>query len=220
MTDRVSLFTDLTFGYGNSTPLSGPGSTLDRTKTIRQILSDMVQTYDIKTMIDAPCGDLTWMSYFLKEHPTIGYTGYDASQRSLKRASDRLREMHITNATLINEDIVKTTFPKVDLIFERDGLQHLSNGAALQILKNYADSGSTFLLATMNLTHYNQWNRNIEDGEYRPINLLLPPFRLPSPIAIFSEQHGTDGLQHYGQEKYTGLWLLSDIKAILSRRAI
>ena len=219
MTDRVSLFTDLTFGDGEKTPLSGPGSTLDRTKTIRQILSDMVRTYDIKTMIDAPCGDLTWMSHFLKEHPALQYTGYDASQRSLERASERLKAMNINNATLINEDIVKTTFPKVDLIFERDGLQHLSNGAALQILKNYANSGSTFLLATMNLTHYNQWNRNIEDGGYRPINLLLPPFRLPSPIAIFAEQHGSEGLQHYGQEKYTGLWLLNDIKEIFARRA-
>merc|ERR1719253_677768 len=32
---------------------------------------------DIRTVLDAGCGDMAWMQYFLKDHPIISYVGVD-----------------------------------------------------------------------------------------------------------------------------------------------
>ena len=57
--------------------VSGNGSTLDFTKNLREELPKLFDTFAIKTVFDAPCGDLNWMSRVLEKNPDIAYIGGD-----------------------------------------------------------------------------------------------------------------------------------------------
>ena len=58
------IFTDIYKNntWGDKESLSGPASNLPRTKNLRKVLPELAQLYNIKTMIDAPCGDMFWFS--------------------------------------------------------------------------------------------------------------------------------------------------------------
>jgi hypothetical protein len=79
-------------------------------------------------------------------------------------------------------DITTSSLPKVDLIFVRDCLGHLSDQNVLKAIKNIKASGSKYLLTT-SFTKWN-YNSNIEDGGWRCINLLIDPFKLKPQYLI------------------------------------
>jgi hypothetical protein len=60
--------------WENEESVSGPGSTLEY--TVRDALPTVLDTYSIKTIFDAPCGDFNWMKYVVKG-TNIKYTGGD-----------------------------------------------------------------------------------------------------------------------------------------------
>ena len=49
--------------WGSEESLSGPGSSLVLTKNLRSKLPKLIRSYKIKSLYDAPCGDLNWMKY-------------------------------------------------------------------------------------------------------------------------------------------------------------
>lgn len=55
--------------------LSGPGSNLEQTAVIRKQLPSLFESYGIRTVLDIPCGDFSWM----KDVPLIisQYIGAD-----------------------------------------------------------------------------------------------------------------------------------------------
>ena len=52
--------------WGNGESLSGPGSTLEQTENLRQKMPAMFDEMGIKSVFDAPCGDMHWMQHVLK----------------------------------------------------------------------------------------------------------------------------------------------------------
>jgi hypothetical protein len=60
---------------------SGPGSELITTERYRKQLVALLRELRIKSMFDAPCGDLNWMSEVLKEVP-LRYIGGDIATES------------------------------------------------------------------------------------------------------------------------------------------
>ena len=50
---------------------SGPGSTIEYTKNLRFHLPIIIDKFNVKTLLDAPCGDLVWMSTILKNNNLI-----------------------------------------------------------------------------------------------------------------------------------------------------
>lgn len=62
---------------GNSA--SGLGSKLPATKSIRSALAEVISTYDITSMLDAPCGDLSWLP-LVPGIENVRYTGADISE--------------------------------------------------------------------------------------------------------------------------------------------
>jgi SAM-dependent methyltransferase len=189
--------------------LSGPGSDLERTVRLRRKLAEIVVEHRVESIVDAPCGDLFWMSHFLAEHPGISYVGFDAMAASVEAARRRIVGLGLANARVEHADLASTILPRADLVLERDGLQHLPDREALRVLGRFVESGARLLVATVNLTDPHRHNEEIEIGGYRPINLLMPPFSLPPPLAIHPEQLGDEFID---DQKYFGIWDLDAVR--------
>jgi hypothetical protein len=175
--------------------VSGPGSDMRRTERVRAELPGVIRQFGIKTMLDAPCGDMNWISQL--ELDLDHYIGADiepeliASNRRLHSGSGR--EFRVL-------DIVTDPLPRVDLIFCRDCLVHLSFAEVRAALDNFRRSTSVYLMATTFPT--TSRNHDIVVGEWRPLNLQAQPFSLPEPLARIKEADAP-------MEKWLYLWRLS-----------
>jgi hypothetical protein len=176
---------------------SGGGSTLEYTTTTQAIVRQVVSQFGIQSMLDAPCGDFAWMPAALQSLPEgFLYTGADIVPSLIERNASAYP--HHTFRVL---DIVSDDLPACDLVFCRDTLQHLSVPDIHKALQNFSRSGSRYLLTTTHLRRSGWRNaRECRTGQCRDRNLLLPPFDLPDPIVIFSEQDTG--------HKFLGLWRL------------
>ena len=57
------VFTNIyeNYGFGSTESRSGPGSTLEETKVLREKIRSLVIEKNIKSVVDIPCGDFHWM---------------------------------------------------------------------------------------------------------------------------------------------------------------
>jgi len=131
-------------GFGGwDVPLSGTGSTLLQTEVLRIEILKLIKKYDIKSIIDAPCGDFAWMKEVSLEH--IDYLGVDIVPTLISRNNKK----YGTNKIIfIERDIVTDILPVYDLILCRDCFVHLSNRDIIKAVKNFRKSGSNYLLTT------------------------------------------------------------------------
>ena len=104
-------------------------------------------------------------------------------------------------------DLTRDKLPRVDVILCRDCLIHFSFRHVDAAIRNFKRSGSTYLLTNS----YPAWreNKNIRTGDFRPLNLTLPPFDFPSPLRQINEKHPEEDARFFG--KILGLWKLSDL---------
>lgn len=183
--------------------VSGHGSSMAATKSIREELPTLFINLGITSILDAACGDFHWMQGLLHDLPYLQYLGYDV-----------VRELMVENTRLYDSDsvhfrvcnIVKDPIRKSDLILARDVLGHLSNIEVVQSLKNFRASGSTWLLATT-FPHHDNGNKDITAGEWRPINLSDFKFGLGPPVLLIDEKCAEGGVEF--KDKSLGLWRLN-----------
>lgn len=176
---------------------SGWGSTVSYTNLTREIIEDVVRNYNIQSMLDAACGDFAWMPLVLKKLPLkFKYIGCDIVPNLINANITAHPEIEFKLL-----DFVSDSLPICDLIFCRDALQHLPLTDIKNALLNFSNSGASFLLASTHLRRYG-WKNGRENrvGQCRDRNLLLKPFSLPDPIAVYSEQDES--------HKFLGLWKL------------
>jgi hypothetical protein len=107
--------------------------------------------------------------------------------------------------SFIRVDIVTDALPQAHVVLCRDCLPHLSNADVLRALRNVRSSGASYLLTTT----FDERRRNIDviTGFWRPLNLELPPFSLPKPIACIDEQCPDPAYR----DKKLALWRTSDL---------
>ena len=150
--------------------VSGTGSELEITKVIREGLKTLLSKYNIKSMLDAPCGDFNWMKEF--DLSNIEYIGADIIPPLIEENKNKY------NLDFRVLDVTSDILPEVDLILVRDCLVHLSNKNIFNFLTNLKNSKIKYLLVTSftdkDLGH--EWrksviNSDIPDGGWRPINL-------------------------------------------------
>jgi hypothetical protein len=187
--------------WGHTESASGAGSDLAQTKAVRTELASLIAQLGIRTLLDAPCGDFFWM----KEVPLNldRYIGADIVPAMIESNQKRFGSETTSFRVL---DIIKDPLPQVDLILCRDCLVHLPFDAGISALRNFAKSGSRYLLIT---TYPGLIKKNAElriTGNWRPVDLQLPPYSLPAPIRIISEQCTLKG---DFKEKGLGLWDLT-----------
>ena len=189
--------------WNNPESVSGPGSTLEATREIRDALPRLLKTYHIRSVLDIPCGDFHWMQS-VNLHQTR-YIGGDIVKALIEKNSIRYSsEKHCFKVL----DLIRDPLPQVDLVLCRDGMVHLSDKEIMLALKNIRKSGSRYLLATS----FPDKPVNVDPGitHWRPLNLQQPPFGLPPPLEIIHENE-KDGRY---VDKSLCLWKLDTLTKI------
>ncbi len=104
-------------------------------------------------------------------------------------------------------DLTSDELPRADVVLCRDCLVHLSFAHVMQALANVRHSGATWLLTTTFLEHHE--NADIEDGDWRMLNLTRAPFNLPAPVlALVEGCRESDGAY---ADKALGLWKVAEL---------
>ena len=188
--------------WGDSESVSGPGSSLERTAKLRSELPALLEAIGAQTLLDAPCGDFNWM-----RHTALNlrqYTGADVIP-DLITSNQRLYGNERTRFVLL--DLTRDELPRVDVILCRDCFIHFSDRHITAAIRNFKRSRSAYLLTT-NHPGWKQ-NQDIRTGDFRYINLLLPPFNFPPPLRQIEEKTEAEREQFFG--KTLALWKLSDL---------
>jgi SAM-dependent methyltransferase len=189
--------------WGNTESVSGPGSTLSRGADFQQDLMDLLSGRNIRSVLDAPCGDFNWMRNVLERRDLI-YTGVDIVEALIARNSS----LHRTaNRRFLCTDMTRADLPAADLIICRDGLVHLSFTDARAAIRNFRRSGSRFVLATTFVDR--SQNSDVPTGGWRVLNLARAPFHFPAPLALIDERC-THSAGIY-RDKRLGLWELASL---------
>lgn len=184
--------------------ISGTGSNLEQTKNVRKELPHLFKKLKINSILDCPCGDFYWMnSINLEEY---NYEGYDIVPELIESNTKKYRKKNISFRVL---DITEEILEKADLILMRDLLVHLSFKDIQKTLTNIKKSNSRFLLTT-NFSKIES-NYDIATGQWRPINLELPPFNLPKPKIIINELN-TEYNNEIFKSKDLSLWEINELK--------
>jgi len=170
--------------------LSGPGSTLEYTRSLRLTLPALLHKWNIRTLLDAPCGDFNWMSH--TDLTGIDYTGADVVPELIEN-----NQKEYPGTRFIVADICKDVLPAAGAVLCRDCFIHLSNKQILQALSNFKKCGIRYLIAS---TYPIMSNEEIPTGYYRPVNLEKAPFNLPAPVDVLRDYPEGEVV------RYLGVW--------------
>ena len=182
--------------WGNPESVSGRGSTIARTGTIRSALPDLLASIDARSMLDAGCGDFHWMRHV--DLGNVDYIGWDV-------VSDIIISNHRLYASerrkFFLQDATKDQIPGVDVILCRECFIHLSFKHIRDTIKNFKRSKAKFLLAT---THVSvSENHDAQTGGWRSLNLQIPPFNFPNALRLIMEDREAG--------KCLGLWRMDEL---------
>ena len=186
---------------------SGGGSNLGNTGLVRQTLECVINDvkYALKKkvlrVLDIPCGDLRWMSVFLRNRTDIEYTGMDIVPAIIEHHRETYSDQPWTFRV---HDIVAEPLPtSYDLIFSRDMTQHLTIADTLRVIQHFSESGSHFsMMSTYPSSSNNERELNLSKyGRYHRQDLERPPYRLTLPICVRDEKRK-------GGVEYSALWRL------------
>ncbi len=188
--------------WGSEESISGSGSALEQTAAIRAQLPVLLRELKVASMLDLPCGDFGWMRAV--DLSGVRYWGGDIVADLIERHQ---WEFGGTGRRFALLDLTRDPLPEVDLVFNRDCLVHLSSKHIWDAIKNLKSSGSRWLLTTTFPEHAE--NRDIEDGDWRLLNLERAPFHFPPPVAILNE----NCTEHGGAfaDKSLGLWRIAEL---------
>jgi len=179
---------------------SGTGSNTRSTATVVQIISQVIQTLQIKVILDIPCGDFNWMQKVNLN--CVNYLGADIVTDLVTKNNQQHASQGIKFEKL---NILEASLPTVDLILCRDCLVHFSYADIHRAIESVIKSGSTYWLTT---TFPANKNYDIITGDWRPINLQDAPFFFPEPLYSYSELCIED--ERYAN-KSLAVWRIADL---------
>lgn len=166
--------------WSSSESVSGLGSELKNTINLRNKLVKLIQNYNIKSILDVPCGDFNWIKHILNKDLT--YIGGDIVSTLIDNNNKFYKNDRIN---FIQIDITEDTLPNSDLMICRDCLIHLSFNNIKLFFNNFIRSNIEYILLTsykLKNTNYKIKNEDILDGDFREIDLSNQPFNLPKPL--------------------------------------
>jgi hypothetical protein len=186
--------------WGRGESVSGPGSSLEMTASVREELPALLRELDVRTMLDAPCGDCHWIKSV--DLPVDKYIGCDIVQSLVEQNEAELAD---ERTAFMHGNILSDALPEVDLILCRDCLIHFSTPDIFTALANFRASGARYLLVT---THRGvKKNGAMLTGLWRRVNLEAAPFNFPPPLRTIAEKTPFKK----DADKYLALWRLEDI---------
>ncbi|KAJ5786046.1 uncharacterized protein N7503_011258 [Penicillium pulvis] len=201
--DRGQLHSTEIFsrGWPDQAPdtVCGWGSSEKHTRLVRKEFVELLNTYHVKVLNDAGCGDLSWMS--MVDLDGVDYIGYDLYERA-NWADLRQRGYHLDVL-----DITANELRPADLLICRDVFIHLPNDMILATLERFRRSASLLLTTgytsdpSLSEGEFSNFKRMDEPNlHHRKLDLTLPPFNLGQPLVRIPED---------SPNKYLGLWDLN-----------
>jgi len=168
---------------------SGTGSNLKQTEIIRRELPNILNELKIQSMLDIPCGDFFWLKEI--DLSFLSYIGADIVDDIISSNNKKYAKQ---NRNFIKLDILEDDLPKVDLILCRDLLVHISFNDIKKAVNNIKKSQIKYILTT-SFPNLKQ-NNDIITGDWRKLNLQIPPISFPNPMKQIlekcTEKNGTD----------------------------
>ena len=188
--------------------VSGDGSVSETVSVLLEHLPLLVKSYGIRSMLDIPCGDFTWISR-LSGCGDIDYTGADIVPAIIEENREKsvVATGGFADIRFLQLDICSDLLPEADLIFCRDCLVHLSNRRIFRALDNIKRSAAEYLLMTT--FPERSKNFNMLTGAWRPLNFEKPPFSLSPPLELINERYVLRGGRF--ADKSMALWRISDL---------
>jgi hypothetical protein len=130
-----TYYLDRAWGDGES--VSGPGSSLAATAAIRRALPDILRQFEIRSLIDAPCGDFHWMKEV--DLSGVDYLGIDIVKELVDANSERYARHGVR---FVCRDLISDPIGHADLIICRDCLFYFTNSYIKRSTLNFKKTGS------------------------------------------------------------------------------
>jgi len=203
MSDIRSIFSLIYRGnlWGDRQSASGPGSNLRQTEILSRELPALFSELGIRTLVDAPCGDMNWMRRLSYEFER--FHGIDVAPEVIARLKS---EIWSDRYAFTCADITVDPLPKADAILCRDALVHLPYAMIERFLANLRRAEIPYLLTT----HFpEKVNKDVPVGGWRALNFEDEPFGWPAPLRLIRERPENPGDPY--NDKSLALWRVSEI---------
>jgi len=186
--------------WGAEASVSGLGSEIDATATLRAELPPLLKRLNITSLLDAPCGDATWIA---RADLGVRITGIDIVPCLIERLRARAQRGELSGEYHL-ADVTRDLLPRCDAILCRDCLVHFSFANIARAVDNFRRSGATFLITTT----FPEWrqNQDCEDGDWRALNFERAPFDWGRPVELLNENCTEAG--GGWRDKSLGVWRL------------
>jgi SAM-dependent methyltransferase len=186
---------------------SGTGSSLEATAQLRAFLPPLLRHLNTRRLLDVPCGDFNWMSHV--DLSGIDYIGGDIVEPMIEANHERYGS---PARRFMKVDLISGLLPQADVILCRDCLVHFSFANIIAAFRTIKASGARYLLTTTFPDR--QVNKDIVDGDWRPLNLERAPFLLPAPQSVLLEDCTEEGGAY--ADKALAVWGVSDLPTQLA----
>lgn len=183
----------------SSGALSGLGSEIANTQSIRACLSGLLKNIGCDVLVDIGCGDFTWMK---EVQLPCRYIGVDIVPEVIAANKQQYGSTLRSFTTL---DVTRDPVPRADAVLCREVMFHLSFADIRRLIHNGHQSGASYLLATTDPTI--AYNADILSGDYRMLNIEKPPLNFPRPILTIPDDAVVPG-------RLLALWQLSSLPGI------
>jgi hypothetical protein len=193
--------------WGSPESHSGLGSQLDATARVRTELPLLLERIGANSLLDVPCGDFSWLS--TTQLPIERYIGGDIVPDIVAKNEARFRGTH-PFAQFRVLDVTCDALPAADALMCRDCLVHLPYASIFSALRNMSRSPIQHLILTTFAGE--RENRDIEPGDWRPLNLQEPPFSLPPPEILLLE--GCTEEDGAYADKALGVWSIAQLRTL------
>ena len=191
---------------------SGEGSNLGHTtETSLRMIKETIHKFNIKSMIDIPCGDANWIFDSYETDTLPLYVGLDVATNVLKVNKQRFahhsnKQFHFWDATACevpkfinasssNDSIIKEQQEQLlssfELVHVRDVIQHMTPTMGIQFFCNvFRAQPKVLITVTYPTTTTNVPNdeMDVANNPYKN-NLLLEPFNFPNNTAECTPTH-------------------------------
>jgi SAM-dependent methyltransferase len=163
---------------------SGDGSAPNYARRYQEILQAILVDLKIQTVLDLGCGD--WTNGFSQhvKWANIHYTGIEVVRNVVEKNQKAFGSPTIK---FQQGDIVAGELPSADLILVKDVMQHWSNASVIRFLPKLKNFKFALITNDLLAAQPRALNQDVPDGDFRPVDLMAPPFSVPgAEILLYS----------------------------------
>ena len=179
-------------------PASGPGSTLDAARNAITTIQQLIREFGIELLIDAPCGDMTWMASV--DLRGVEYVGIDVVQSVIEKNRQEHPSLTFMALDVADETSVDQLRSLVrgrrTLILCRHLLFHLPVPDGRAVLGHLFQSSASYLL-TSTYVRADDFDTSYVLANGHRTNLLKRPYCARDPERLYLDAHA---------DQYLGLW--------------